>query len=69
MNFVLVHKLKSKIKEDYGINLHFHDVCGAGVSFSLDEYNEKVYDDIIIFLQNEKLKYTISKDRKSFYIE
>ena len=69
MNFVLVHKLKSKIKEDYGINLHFHDVCGAGVSFSLDEYNERIYNDIIFFLQNNNVKYTVSNDKKSFYIE
>ena len=69
MNLVVINRLKKLISDNYNFSLHFHDICGSGSSKSIDENNPKVFEEIVKFCEMEKLKYTVSKDKKSFYIE
>ncbi|MBQ9236161.1 MAG: hypothetical protein IJ184_06850 [Alphaproteobacteria bacterium] len=54
----IVIDLKKKIKENFGIELHFHDTCG-GMYFSVDEKNEQVSEYIENYFKEreKKLKY------------
>lgn len=61
-------ELKKELKDIYGVELHFHDVCPKPY-FTLDRKDESVKNYISDFLRNKSLKAVFSKDDTHFTVE
>ena len=63
-----VVELKKLIDQKFGAHLHFHDTCGAGTYFSLDQSNPEIAKFLVEYCQAHKLHLDISADKKTFSI-
>ena len=64
----IVIDLKKQIKENFGIELHFHDTCG-GMYFSIDEKNDQISQYIENYFQKRGKKTKVSANGLTFSVD
>lgn len=62
MNMQLVWDIKKLVSEKFGATLHYHDTCGSGMYFSLDERNDEVIRFIETYFKAQNLQTEVSKN-------
>ena len=62
LNYAFVTELKKQIAERFGEHLHFHDTCGGGMYFSLEQRNDEVLDFLQQYFSAQGMKIKISAD-------
>lgn len=60
-----VVELKKEVLKKYGVELHFHDVCG-GQYFSLDKSTPELVKNLSDFFTQKGYRVSVSKDGKGF---
>ncbi|MCB7320655.1 RDAC family protein [Lacrimispora sp. 210928-DFI.3.58] len=61
-------KLKAVLKDNFSVQLHFHDSCG-GQYFSLDEpAEESLRQWIADYAEEKRLRAVFTEDRCGFYL-
>ena len=69
MNYAIVSDIKNKVIEKFGINLHFHDTCGCGMYFSLDERNDDISDFVCKYFAALNMQTTVSENGLNLTVE
>ncbi|MBQ9235015.1 MAG: hypothetical protein IJ184_00930 [Alphaproteobacteria bacterium] len=62
-------ELKRQVQEKFGVRLHFHDVCGSGTYFSLDEPNPQITAYIQKYFAALNAEVAVSPDGKNFSLD
>lgn len=69
INYATVIEIKKLVQEKFGIALHFHDSCGGGTYFSIEQKN----DEITAFLQEyfaaRHIRLSVSENGLNFTAE
>ena len=63
-----VLELKKAVREAFGVNVHFHDMCSYS-SFSLDEPNEAVSSFIERYFSERGARAAFNDGRTAFTLE
>lgn len=69
MNPVLISEIKRLTAEKFGIHLHYHDSCGSGMYFSLDERNDEAARFIEDYFKARNLKVSVAPSGLTFSVE
>lgn len=68
LSFSEISEIKNILKQEFGADLHFHDVCPKPY-FTLDKTKKEIQEAIDNYLSEKRLSAAYSSDRLHFTIE
>lgn len=69
INYATVIEIKKLVLERFGVTLHFHDSCGGGTYFSIEQKNDEITAFLQEYFASRHICLSVSKDGLNYTAE